>query len=146
MNAGKTSPQLRQIRSFVNAMVGLQYDHDLRLVFADFLEEEAGWSEEEVLPLRDGSLTGRYPVTWSRLAFRDPYGWLPPRPCRDPRHHSRTLPLAVFNHLPSAGFGPGYESWSTTHVARAWEALRAALLRWATTPRPGGPEGARCQR
>ena len=131
MNASKTSPHLPQIQSFVNALMSRQYDQALRLVFADFLEEECGWSEEGVVPLRDGSLTGRYPYCRPYRGIKHPYGWLP-QGDREPWYDSCALPPAVFYRLPRAGFEPGHKFWGTSSLTRAWEALRTAQVRWAS--------------
>jgi hypothetical protein len=72
-HATRTPPHTQQIEDFVDAMIANPNDHALRLVLADFLAEKAGWSEVDVLPLRDGSLTGRHPYN---PGVRRSHGWV----------------------------------------------------------------------
>jgi hypothetical protein len=125
-----------QIESFVDAMIADPNDHALRLILADYLETECGWSGADVLPLRDGSLTGRCP--YNREARRS-HGWVTAKPTPPV---ARALPSEVFEHLPRPehqprDHGPGDpEVWVAPHdrLEAAWEALRTALVAWATTP------------
>jgi hypothetical protein len=112
---------------------GLLVGSTVRRVFADYLEEECGWSASDVLPLRDGSLTGCCPYN---REVRRSHGWVTNKPT--PAVAS-ALPSEVFKHLPRLEHqprdpGPGdLKVWVAPHdsLTCCWEALRVALVKWA---------------
>jgi hypothetical protein len=127
------SPNTQQIEDFADGMIARPDDQALRQVFADFLEGECGRSGADVLPLRDGSLTGRCP--YNREARRA-HGWVTDEPLPPV---ARALPAEVFRHLPRfpqqpRDQGPGdLRAWVALHdsLACCWEALPVALVKWA---------------
>jgi hypothetical protein len=122
-----------QVESFVDALMASQHDAAVHQVFADYLEAECGWSAEDVLPLRDGSLTGRNPYNHEA---RRAHGWVTNKPTPAVPN---ALPGEVFQHLPRSDNQPRFEDmgdlrvWVAPHdsLGAAWEALRTALVAWA---------------
>ena len=139
-HATRTPPHTQQIEDFVDAMIANPNDHALRLVLADFLAEKAGWSEADVLPLRDGSLTGRHPYN---PGVRRSHGWVTDKPTPPV---ASALPAEVFEHLPRLDNQPRFKDrgdlkvWVAPHDSMevAWGALRTALVAWATRQQAPG--------
>jgi hypothetical protein len=110
-------------------MIARPDDHALRLVFADWLEEERGWSHRQTAPLRNGSLTGRRPHDWCDKSYFDGFnpicGWFV---------GDDALPEVVARRLPAYEYrmdrAESYYVSGRTEDS-AWDALRVALLAWA---------------